>query len=96
MVIPREVTVEAASRWDAVELLRRLQALRTARTYMIQGAPDRWIVYAQPTVRNGDGSEVPGVLDDLLASVGRWLVDRGLDECEVRLDGESEFIGRPV
>lgn len=95
-MIPREVTVEAASRWDAVELLRRLQSLRTARTYMIQGAPDRWIVHAQPTVRNGDGSEVPGVLEDLLASVERWLVDRGLDQCEVRLDGEAELVARPV
>jgi hypothetical protein len=95
-VTPREVTVEAASRWDAVELLRRLQSLRTARTYMIQGAPDRWIVYAQPTVRNADGSEVPGILDDLLASVERWLVDRGLETCELRLDGEPEHIARPV
>jgi hypothetical protein len=63
---------------------------------MIQGAPDRWIVHAQPTVRNADGSEVPGILDDLLASVERWLVDRGLETCEVRLDGEPERIARPA
>lgn len=92
----REVAVEAATRWDAIELLRRLQALRSARTYMIQGAPDRWTVYAQPTVRNADGSIVPGVVEDLLASVERWLVDRGLEACEVRLDGKAELVARPA
>ena len=91
----REVTVETTSRWDAVELLRRLQSLRSARTYMIQGAPDRWIVYAQPTVRNEDGTPAPGIVEDMLRSVQRWLDDRGLDTCEIRLDGRPEVVARP-
>jgi hypothetical protein len=91
----REVAVEAATRWDAIELLRRLQALRSARTYMIQGGPGRWTVYAQPTVRNADGTEVPEILDELMASVEGWLVDRGLEACEVRLDGRAELVARP-
>lgn len=91
----REVAVEATSRWDAVELLRRLQALRSLRTYMIQNAPERWVVYAQPTVRDADGSAAPGVVEDTLASVERWLVDRGLQACEVRVDGRAEIVARP-
>jgi hypothetical protein len=91
-VSTREVTIEATNRWDAVELLRRLQALRSARTYMIQGTADRWTVYVQPMVRNADGSDVPGVVDDLIASVQRWVAERGVDCCEVRLDGETRLI----
>jgi hypothetical protein len=88
----REVTVEAPSRWDAVELLRRLQAVRSTRTYMIQEGVDRWTVHVQPTVHNGDGSVVPSIVDDLLASVQRWVADRGLGCCEVRLDGEPRQV----
>ena len=88
----REVTVEAPSRWDAVELLRRLQALRSARAYMIQEGADRWTVHVQPTVRNADGTAVPELVEDLLASVQSWVADRGLSCCEVRLDGEARQV----
>ena len=88
----REVTVEAPSRWDAVDLLRRLQTLRSARTYMIQEGADRWTVHVQPTVSNGDGSAVPSLVEDLLASVQGWVADRGLSCCEVRLDGDARQV----
>jgi hypothetical protein len=69
---PSHISVEAANRWDAVDLLRRLHSLRAARTYMIQSAPDRWLVYAQPHVRTGP------VYAQLDACVAGWRVDRGL------------------
>jgi hypothetical protein len=94
-VTPREVAVETVSRWDAIDLLRRLQALRTARTYMIQGAPDRWVVYAQPTPRALDGGDDGGVFEGMVATIERWLDARQLETCEVRLDGRAELFTRP-
>jgi hypothetical protein len=84
----RELAVSAASRWDAVELLRRLQALRIARTYMVQSAPERWLVYARP--------HRPAAVRELLTGIERWVADRGLDGVSVRLDGRDYRIERPA
>jgi hypothetical protein len=84
----RELAVIAASRWDAVELLRRLQALRVARTYMVQNAPEQWLVFARP--------HRPAAVPELLSGVERWVADRGLDGASVRLDGRDYRIERPA
>jgi hypothetical protein len=69
---PFELRVEARTRWDALELLRRLHALRTARTYMIQSGPERWLVYARP---HAHGTLLEAELE---AAVASWRIDRGL------------------
>jgi hypothetical protein len=69
---PLEIAVEARNRWDAIELLRRLHALRNARTYMVQNAPDRWLVYARPHAQD------TRILDLLNLTVDGWRADRGI------------------
>jgi hypothetical protein len=69
---PERISVEAGTRWDAIDLLRRLHALRTSRTHMIQSAPDRWLVYARPHNRT------KAVYAELDRCVDGWRSDRGL------------------
>jgi len=70
--LPLEIAVEAGTRWDAIELLRRLHSLRNARTYMVQNAPDRWLVYARPHSRDAR------IVEQLNGCVDGWRADRGL------------------
>jgi hypothetical protein len=67
-----ELSVEAHTRFDAIELLRRLHALRTAQTYMLQTSGDRWLVCARPHARDD------AVDAQLAAAVDAWRGERGL------------------
>jgi hypothetical protein len=69
---PEQLSIEARTRWDAIDLLRRLHALRTSRTYMIQSAPDRWLVCARPHARS------KRVYLELEQCIDAWRADRGL------------------
>lgn len=73
------IRIEVESRWDAVDLVRRLSGLHT---YLVQLADSRWIV----CVRQSDGADV---LPLVRAAAVDWAQQRHVDSV-VRVGG-AEF-----
>ena len=64
------IRITAATRWDALDLVRRLSAFRT---HLVQLSDQRWVVCVRQD-RDLDELTV-GVLDE----AGRWVTDRRID-----------------
>lgn len=66
---PETIRVESATRWDALDLVERLQGLPT---YLVQLGDRRWHVCVRP---DGEHDLVP----ELLRTAGEWASERRLE-----------------
>jgi len=72
------IEIDVEGRWDAVALMERLDSYHP---YLIQFAPQRWLVHAQcPGCHNEQ-------LPSALAAIEESLAARHVDRAEVRVDG---------
>ena len=76
--MPATIEIDVESRWDAVALMQRLDAYHP---YLIQFAPERWLVHAQCPGRHGER------LPSALAAIEQSLAARHAERTEVRVDG---------
>jgi hypothetical protein len=85
-VAPRIAAVEVGveGRWDALALW---EILMPYGPFLVQLDRERWVVRAR----------VPGYhdesLEDVMAAIDEWLVDRSLDDVTYRIDGEPYEVG---
>jgi hypothetical protein len=68
--------VDVSGRWDALALSELLVPFHS---FLVQHAPDRWVVHARSPGCHGEP------LADALRAVERWRAERGLD-APVRLE----------
>jgi hypothetical protein len=73
------IRIEASTRWDALDLARRLEAHHT---YLVQLADERWHV----CVRAPD--EDAEILEDVREAAASWASQRGL-EAVLRVGGRE-------
>lgn len=64
------IAIETESRWDAMELLRRL---RTHHSYLVQLGETRWKVCVRPE------RDVDGILPEVLTAVEEWATERHVE-----------------
>jgi hypothetical protein len=91
--MPAMIEIDVHGRWEAVALMRRLDPFRS---YLIQLAPDRWLVRAE--AHRGES------LRTALAAIDESLAARRVTGASVRVDGEScsdpagarSWGGRPI
>ena len=73
------IKIEAASRWDALDLARRLSGFRT---HLVQLSDRRWIVCVR------QDRDLDALTVDVLGEVERWVTDRRI-EATLQLGGRS-------
>ena len=76
--MPATIEIDVQGRWDAVALLRRLDPYHS---YLIQFAPQRWLVHAECPGCHGEP------LPCALAAVEEALDARHVEGAAVRVDG---------
>lgn len=76
--MPATIEIDVEGRWDAVALMQRLDPYRP---YLIQFAPERWLVHAQCPGCHGER------LPSALAAIDDSLAARHVERAEVRVDG---------
>jgi|1186.fasta_scaffold291919_2 hypothetical protein len=76
--MPAGIEIEVQARWDAVALMRRLDPFHS---YLVQLAPEHWVVHAGWPGCHGEG------LASALAAIDESLADRHLEGAAVRVDG---------
>ncbi len=76
--MPATIEVDIEGRWDAVALMQRLDAYHP---YLIQPAPDHWLVRAQCPGCHGER------LPSALVAIDDSLAARHVGRAEVRVDG---------
>jgi hypothetical protein len=67
---PETIRIESGSRWDALDLARRLPALHT---YLVQLGDHRWHVCVRP--REGEDA----VVGEVIRTAEEWAAERSLD-----------------
>jgi hypothetical protein len=72
------VEVDVRGRWDALALSELLVPFHS---FLVQLAPDRWIVHARSPGCHGEP------LDDALRAIEAWRGERGVVEAVVRVGG---------
>ena len=81
--IESQVAVEVEGRWVALALL---EVLNPWGSFLVQLDRERWVVHARVPGYHGES------LDDAMAAIERWLVDRP-DDITCRVDGEAFEVG---
>lgn len=76
--MPAAIEIEVEGRWDAVALMRRLDPYHS---YLVQCAPEHWLVHAECPGRHGEP------LPSALAAIDESLAARHLEDVAVRVDG---------
>lgn len=86
MIVPagETIRIEAATRWDALDLARRLSSHHT---YLVQLADERWHVCVRTDYEERE------ILDDVREAATSWAVERGV-ESVLRVGGRE--IALPV
>jgi len=76
--MPATIEIDVQARWDAVALMRRLDPFRS---YLVQLAPEHWVVHAACPGCHGER------LPTALAAIDESLAARHLEGAPVRVDG---------
>lgn len=78
--MPATIEIDLEGRWDAVALM---QGLGPYHPYLIQFAPEHWLVHAQCPGCHGER------LPSALAAIEDSLAARHIERAEVRVDGQT-------
>jgi hypothetical protein len=78
------VEVGVEGRWDALALS---EILMPWGSFLVQLDRERWVVHARVPGYRGES------LDEAVAAIEGWLVDRGLEDITCRIDGELLEVG---
>jgi uncharacterized protein (DUF2252 family) len=81
------IRVEAANRWDAVDLAQRLGSLHT---YLVQLGDRRWHVCVRP---EGHADELLPLIRDTAEA---WARERQIDHSIVRVGDRAFDVGEPL
>lgn len=76
--MPATIEIDVERRWDAVALMRSLDPYHS---YLVQFAPERWLVRAECPGRHGES------LPSALAAIGDSLAACHVEGAAVRIDG---------
>ncbi|HKB94046.1 MAG TPA: hypothetical protein VKC62_07430 [Gaiellaceae bacterium] len=76
--MPASIEIDVCGRWDAVALMQRLNPYHP---YLIQFAPERWLVHAEAPGCHGER------LPSALAAIEESLAARHLEGAAVRVNG---------
>lgn len=76
--MPATIEIDVQGRWDAVALMQRLSPYHP---YLIQFAPEHWLVHAESPGCHGE--PLPGAL----AAIEESLAARHVHDAAVRVDG---------
>jgi hypothetical protein len=76
--MPASIEIGVRGRWDAVALMQRLNPYHP---YLIEFAPERWLVHAEAPGCHGEP------LPSALATIDESLAARHLEDAVVRIDG---------
>ena len=76
--MPATIEIDLHGRWDAIALLQRLTPYHS---YLIQFAPERWLVHAEAPGCHGE--RLPGAL----AAIDESLAVRQIEDAAVWIDG---------
>lgn len=77
--MPATIEIDVQARWDAVALMRRLDPFHS---YLVQLAPEHWVVHANCPGCHGER------LPNALVAIDESLVARHLEDTAVRVDGQ--------
>lgn len=78
--MPTTIEIDVEGRWDAVALMERLTPYHA---YLVQCAPERWLVHAHCPGRHGER------LPSALAAIEDSLAARHVEHAAVRVDGRA-------
>lgn len=78
--MPATIEIDLEGRWDSVALMQRLGPYHP---YLIQFAPEHWLVHAQCPGCHGER------LPSALAAIEDSLAARHIERAEVRVDGQT-------
>lgn len=79
--MPAAIEIDVRDRWDALALMQRLNPYHS---YLIQLAPERWLVHAEAPGCHGEP------LPSALAAVQESLAARHLEDAAVRVAGRPQ------